>query len=342
MNNISPQNTKSRYSLGFSIAGSLVIILLLAFINFYTGSQFPWFIFPTYAILWWPISTFFVGKRSMKIFSLVGSFMTIALLFLVNYLTSWNYPWFLFPSFAIFWWPLAMFFGSKNPKLFSIIASVVIIAFCVVTNYVTSPSVIWFYYPLFAVIWWPLSMFFAQYRKMKAFSIIGSLFLILFFTFDNNLRTPNVPWALFTYYPVLMWPVGVFYGKRLGNLGTTLFFSFTGILYYLLLNVFVFTGFPWFIFPAYAILWWPLAIAYAKPGKPMLFSLSGFLLSSALFVSVNMITTPKIIWAVYPIFAMAWWPLAIYYFVYRRREVNIQSRLIHGRQNELKKSEQHG
>ena len=342
MNKSSIQKTNKNHALGFSIAGSLVIILFLAFLNFFTGSRFPWFIFPTYAILWWPISIFFVGKRSMKMFSLVGSFITIALLFLVNYVTSWNYPWFLFPSFAILWWPLAMFFGYKNPKAFSIIASLVIIAFCVVTNYVMSPSVIWFYYPLFAVVWWPLSMFFAQSRKMKTFSIIGSLLLILFFTFDNNLRTPNVPWALFTYYPVLMWPVAVFLGKRLGNLGTTLVFSFIGIFYYLLLNIFVFPGFPWVIFPAYAILWCPLAIAFAKPGKPMLFSLSGFLLSSALFITVNMITTPRTIWAVYPIFAMAWWPLTIYYFVYRRRDANTQPKLITGNQRELQKSELHG
>jgi hypothetical protein len=327
MNKSSTQENNHRYALGFSIAGSLIIILFLAFINFYTGSRFPWFIFPTYAILWWPVSVFFVGKHSMKMFSLVGSFITIALLFLTNYLTSWNYPWFLFPSFAILWWPIAMFFGSKSHKAFSIIASLVIIAFSIVTNLVISPSVIWFYYPLFAVIWWPLAVFFAKSRKMKAFSILGSLLLILFFTLDNNIRIHDCPWALFTYYPVLLWPVGVSYGKRMGNLGTTLLFSFTGIIYYLLLNLFVFPGFPWVIFPAYAILWWPLAIAFAKRGKLMLFSLFGFLLSSALFITVNAITTPKTIWAIYPIFVMAWWPLAIYFFVFQRNKINNQLNL---------------
>jgi hypothetical protein len=337
MNNTNAQKKSRSYVLGFSIAGSLLIILFCAFLNFYTGSRFPWLIYPTYAILWWPISVFFVGKHSLKMFSLVGSFITIALLFLTNYLTSWNYPWFLFPSFAILWWPIAMFFGSRNLKVFSIVSSLVIIAFCVVTNYVTSPRNIWFYYPIFAVIWWPLCIFFARTRRMKAFSILGALLLILFFTLDNNLRTPYYPWALFTYYPIIMWPVSAFIGKRLGNLGTTLIFSLIGIIYYVLLNFAVFPGFPWAIFPVYAILWWPLAIAFAKPGKPLLFSLSGFLLSSALFITVNVITTPRSIWAIYPIFAMAWWPLAINFFVYQRNKINHQVRLGRSTRNLSKK-----
>ena len=48
------------------------------------------------------------------------------------------------------------------------------------------------------------------------------------------------------------------------------------------------------------------------------FSLCGALLSSALFIAVNIITTPHNIWAVYPIFAFIWWPLATYYFIFRK------------------------
>ncbi len=307
-----------RYALGFAIAGSLIIILLMIFINYSSGGRFPWFIFPAYAVLWWPIGVFFAGRNSGKMLSLVGSFITILLLFVTNYLTSWNYPWFLYPSFAILWWPISVFFGSKNGKVFSVIASVIMTVFFVAVNLVTSPSVIWFYYPMFALIWWPLSVFFANPRTIKAYSIIGALVLAGFLTLENILRNPGVPWALFVYFPIAMWPVSVLLNKRMGKLSIALAGSFAGILYYLMLNLFVFQGFAWVIFPAYGLLWWPLVIAFARRGRELIFSIAGSLLTASLLITLNSITTPQSIWAVYPLFAIAWWPLSVYYFIYRR------------------------
>jgi hypothetical protein len=310
-----------RYLIGFSLAGSLITILFFAFINFSTGTQFPWFLFPAYAVLWWPLMTIFAGRHSKKVLSLIGSFLMIALLVLINYLTSWDYPWFLFPSFAILWWPLAMFFGKGRSKTFSIIGSLVIIAASFVTNYVTSPSVIWFYYPAFAVIWWPLSVLLEGPRAGKVYSVVGAPILAAFLTLDNLLKSPFCPWALLTYFPILMWPVGVLFGKHLGKLYIALFGSFAGILYYTILNLTVFPGYPWAIFPAYALLWWPLSIfSFVKQKRPLLFSVAGTLLSAALFIAVNVISSPDTIWAVYPIFGILWWPLSIYYFVYRQRD----------------------
>ena len=307
-----------RYLIGFSVAGSLISILFFMFINFSTGESFPWFVFPAYAVLWWPLATIFAGRHSMKVFSLIGSSMTIALLVLINYLTSWGYPWFLFPSFAILWWPLALFLGAKHSKSFSIVGSLVIIGCLFLTNYVTSPSVIWFYYPAFAVIWWPLSVLLAGPRTAKIYSIVGALLLAAFFTFENLLKSPFCPWALLTYFPILMWPAATLLGKRLGKLVIALFGSLTGILYYTLLNIMAFSGFPWAIFPPYVLLWWPLTIAFSKRKHSMMFSISGTLLSAVLFIAVNAICSPGTIWAVYPIFALLWWPLSTYYFVWKR------------------------
>jgi hypothetical protein len=315
------QTKNRRNAIGFSVTASLIIILFLTYINFSVGGHFPWFIFPTYAVLWWPIGVIFSRRNSAKMLSLVGSFLTIALLFLTNYLTSWSYPWFLFPSAAILWWPLGVFFGSKNYKLFSLISSVLLIAFFVAANLLITPSVLWCHYPVFALIWWPLSAYFADSRQMKLYSVLGALIVIVFLTFDNLAKSPNCPWVLFTLYPVLMWPAAMFLKKRLGRLDVTLIASFIGILYYTALNVLVFKGFPWAIYPIYAILWWPLAIAFAKRGKALTFSMAGSLLTAALFVTTNLITSPKTIWAVYPIFAIAWWPLAVYFFVFRRRQI---------------------
>lgn len=45
--------------LWFSICGSVLIIGLFLFINFYYTPDIIWFVYPTFAILWWPLGTLF-------------------------------------------------------------------------------------------------------------------------------------------------------------------------------------------------------------------------------------------------------------------------------------------
>lgn len=303
--------------IGFSVTGSLLIILFLAFINYSTGVRFPWCVFPAYAVLWWPLGTIFAGQHSAKIVSLVGSAATMALLVLTNYLTSWSYPWFLYPSFALVWWPLGVFFGKSHPKLLAVSGFVVMSIFFMVTNYVTSPTIVWFYYPVFAMMWWPLSVLLTGPRAVRIYSVAGALLILAFLVAVNLLNSPFCPWSLFAVFPVLMWPVGVLLGRRAGHIGPSLALSAAGIVWYAVLNLTLFPGFPWAVFPAYILLWWPLSVAFAGRGHPMLFPSCGTALSAAFFITLNCITTPWTIWAVYPIFALLWWPLCVYYFVYR-------------------------
>jgi hypothetical protein len=53
--------------LGFSIAGSLLIIALMLFINLYvTSKEFLWCVFPIFGVLWWPLAMFFRWIRYKK------------------------------------------------------------------------------------------------------------------------------------------------------------------------------------------------------------------------------------------------------------------------------------
>ena len=330
LNEIKEQIHRRRYLVGFSVVGSLLTILFFAFVNFTTNAHFPWFLFPSYAVLWWPVLTIFVGGRSsgrqstllsFKLLSLVGSLVTIAMLFALNYLTWWGYPWFLYPAFAVIWWPIAMLFGARHRKSLSIVGSVTIIAFFVVMNLMNPHYGVWFYYPAFVVVWWPLSVFLGGSHTIKPYSVIGAVILLSFVTLENVLHAPFCPWALFTYYPILMWPTAVLLGRRLGHLRTAVLCSVIGITYYVVLNLLVFRGFPWAIFPAYALLWWPLAIAFAKKERILSFSFIGFVFNALFFIVVNTVTSPGCIWAVYPIFALAWWPLSIYFFGFRRKQL---------------------
>ena len=312
-----------RSAIGFSIAGSVITILFFAFINFTVGGRFPWFIFPSYAVLWWPLALILgpYSGHSGKLLSLAGSLITIALLVTLNYLTSWGYPWFIYPSVAVTLWPVTMFWGGAHKKAFSVIVSIALTGVALILNLTLTPGDIWFYYPAVAIIWWPLGVFFKEHRFSRGYSVAGAALLTAFLVFENLVRTPEYFWALFAFFPVIIWPVAVYLGKLLGRLSITLLCSITGIVYYIILNIFVFRGFPWAIYPVYGILWWPLAVAAPEREKAMFLSFFGTILTSALFIVTNLVASPHTIWAVYPIFALAWWPLSVYYFIYRRRRI---------------------
>ncbi|MFD1851652.1 permease prefix domain 1-containing protein [Oceanobacillus bengalensis] len=48
-----------KLSLEYSIWGSLLIIGLFVFINLYYSPQVIWFVYPTFAVLWWPLSMYY-------------------------------------------------------------------------------------------------------------------------------------------------------------------------------------------------------------------------------------------------------------------------------------------
>ena len=306
------------FAASFSLVGSLIISIFFAFINYSTGSSFPWAIYPIFAVLWWPMGVI-LGRRP-KVLSIAGSLSIIAVLFATNYLTSWGTPWFLYPALAVLWWPLAMYCGAKGAKLFSVLGFILLSVFAVVANYNTTPGELWFYYVIFGASLWPLSMFFGRHNTSKAYSVLGALYIFAFCVADNLIQVPGTLWVLHTVYPLILWPVCVFLGEKVGKLSYAAALAGAGILYYTLLNLFVFTGFPWAICTAYALLWWPLGVAFAGRGQSMPLAVCGALLSSVFFIWLNLATSPHVIWAVYPIFALIWWPLSIYYFVYKPRK----------------------
>lgn len=53
-----------KINLGYSIWGSILIIALFVFINMYYSPKHIWFIYPTFAVLWWPLTMYFAWLRS--------------------------------------------------------------------------------------------------------------------------------------------------------------------------------------------------------------------------------------------------------------------------------------
>lgn len=53
----------SKVDLGFSLWGTGLIIALFIFINFYYTPDTIWFVYPTFAVLWWPLSMLYRWLR---------------------------------------------------------------------------------------------------------------------------------------------------------------------------------------------------------------------------------------------------------------------------------------
>lgn len=56
---------KANYGLqlGFSIWGSALIIALVLFINLFYTPSVPWFVYPVFVVLWWPLSMLFLWLK---------------------------------------------------------------------------------------------------------------------------------------------------------------------------------------------------------------------------------------------------------------------------------------
>ncbi|TSB47308.1 hypothetical protein [Alkalicoccobacillus porphyridii] len=205
---------------------------------------------------------------------------------------------------------------KKGYVPFSMFASLFTIVFLFIVNWLTTPGEIWAIYPAIFILFWPLNVLFKLQNGYKWYSLIASLLLIIVLLTINLVQTPEYLWILYAWLPLLYWPLISFAGRQAGNPTFAVLASIALIMYYIGLNLFFEPGFPWFIFPTFVILWWPLSVTFAR--RPMLYSVLGSFLVTIFFINVNVLTSPNVIWAVYPIFTVLWWPLSIYFFIYRR------------------------
>lgn len=53
------KKNNAKLNLGFSLWSSALIIALVLFINFYYTPDTIWFVYPTFAVLWWPLAMLF-------------------------------------------------------------------------------------------------------------------------------------------------------------------------------------------------------------------------------------------------------------------------------------------
>lgn len=57
------RNNKQWLNFSFSVWGALLIIGLCVFVNLYYTPEAIWFIYPVFAVLWWPLAMYYVWRR---------------------------------------------------------------------------------------------------------------------------------------------------------------------------------------------------------------------------------------------------------------------------------------
>ncbi|MEC2076219.1 hypothetical protein [Metabacillus fastidiosus] len=208
---------------------------------------------------------------------------------------------------------------KKNAISFAIAGSIMSMIFFFTVNYLTSHAYLWFIYPTFALMLWPISVYCVKKGKHKLLSVLCSTVIIIYLIAENIINSPNHPWVLYAIYPLLWWPILTILGEKAKTMEAASLGSLSVIAYYLLLNIIFSAEYLWFIYPTFAVLWWPLSVHHMRKNASFEFSVHASILIIIFFIIVNIISSPNTIWAVYPIFCVLWWPLSMYYFVYKRR-----------------------
>lgn len=228
--------------------------------------------------------------------ALFGFFSISIPLVLINLLTTPRILWSFIPAFGVLWWPLAVFLG-KNKKVLSIAGSAHIILFLAGINLIFSPRVNWAFIPCFATLWWPIAIFLG--RKKKALSIIGSLHIIVLISGINLIFSPGYPWGLFVIFPILWWPISIFSGEKAKSVPFAIVSAVIITVYYVLINIFVEPRHPFWIYVAYALIWWPLSLAFRGKVDRKVIAIIALAANIAFILYFSQIVRPEYNWSIY-------------------------------------------
>lgn len=298
-------------SLAVAAAFSVLIIVYYAALNILLTPGHFWAIYPIYLTLWWPLSLYFTGKGQYKAFSVVGAVMTIAFLIATNMLHP-SYPWALFACFPVIWWPTAMFLGKQMGGFkFSIFCSVCTLFWYGALNLFIAPGSPWVMFIAYALLWWVLSVNFYGRNCPHVYAVVMSVISIVFFAAVNYIYSPGAIWAFYPAFAVLWWPVTLLFARHHAWRGYAFAAGVMTIGFLAAVNIITSPSYPWSVFPAMGILWWPLAMSFKGKHRPLGFSIAAVLLVIATLATVNLITSPGFLWCAFPIPALLWWPLAV-------------------------------
>lgn len=295
----------------FSIAGSLILIAFITSLNLVASPHTLWFPYAAPLILFWPLGMLLKGRLLRLPFALLLGVLITAYCLAVNLLLTPGHFWVIHAIFAALWWPLSLYFSGRNDyKKYSVAGALLTIAYLIGNNLLSTPYP-WALYACFPVIGWPLAMYFGRRLGSLRFSMTGSLLTLAWYGALNLLLEPGSPWIIFIAFALLWWPLSAFFhGRRRPHI-YALVMSALSIAFFATVNAIYSPGAVWAIYPAFALLWWPMTLLFAQKHAWHAYSIAASLLTIVFLAVVNLMTSPGFLWSVFPALGILWWPLAM-------------------------------
>ncbi len=302
--------SKKRYK-AFSVVISLLLIALLAALNWVTSSQTLWFAYAAPLVLFWPLGMLLKNKLTKLLVVLLLGALSAGYCLAINLLLAPAVFWAHHAIFAVLWWPISLYFGGRSDyKKFSVAGALLTIAYLIVNNLLSTPYP-WALYACFPLIMWPLAMYLVKRIGALTFSVAGSALTLAWYGALNLVLEPGSPWIIFIAFALLWWPLSVFFhGRRAPHVYATVM-SAISIAFFVAVNIIYSPGAVWAFYPAFGLLWWPLTLLFAQRRAWRAYSIVASLMTIVFLAVINLITSPGFLWCVFPALALLWWPLAM-------------------------------
>ncbi|MBE0600745.1 MAG: hypothetical protein IH607_03095, partial [Firmicutes bacterium] len=302
----------------FSVAGGLTVILSLLILNLITSPGFWWWVYPAFFTLWWPVSVL-LGKKAGSMAFALGSAAVASLFLIVMYFiqTPHAVPWFLYALLPFFWWPVTLLVQNRLNEWQNALVGVIVFAayYTGLIALLHGVSSLLSLFLLVAGAWLVWAMAVSRHRSSTGFAAINAALMIAYLYLVHRFVTPDIhPWYWYAYFPLLWWPVAAALKAKAVKpapvaLGAALFLGCYGVL-----NWALSPGTPWILFltlPAASAVIGALCYEHkAWAALSVWMAAAGI----AYFAAINLVYTPHTVWAVYPAFALLWWPLSMLLF----------------------------
>ena len=298
----------------FSVMGAALILLTLLTVNLVTSPGFLWCVYPAFFTLWWPLSVLLGKKAGTVGFAAASAAAAFAFTVLMHRIHSPQaMPWYLFTLMPFLWWPLSMVLRPRVDGVRLMLLGLVVFAayYTALTAVLYAPRTLLAPCVLAGAAWAVYAMGLSKRRDHAGFAAVHALLLGGYCVFMHHVFTPAAhPWFWYAFFPLALWVYAAVLKRRAYAPKAALAAAAVFLAYYGALNLLLSPAVPWVLFltaPAAAAV---IGASYRGRALPLALYITAA--GVLYFAVINWAFTPHALWAVYPAFALLWWPLSVW------------------------------
>ena len=308
----------------FSKAGGAYIIVTLLIVNLAASPGFGWWVYPAFFTLWWPVSVQ-LGAKAKTLSFAAGSAAAASVFLLIMHgvHTPGVLPWYLYAVLPFFWWPVSMLLQKRfTPLRIGLISVIVFAAYYTgLIALLHGVSDLLSVFGLAAAAWLVYAAVISKHRLSFPFAAANAALLAAYFVLVHRFITPDVhPWYWYTFFPLLCWPAAAALKETALKPLPVATCATAFLLYYGALNLFLSPAVPWVLFLAYPAAGAVIAAFCRQKRAWTTMSIWMSAAGIACFAAINLVFTPHTVWAVYPAFAILWWPMSMVLFGRKKKD----------------------